>query len=328
MTAAADRPLIVSEWNHSAWSDYAYEGPLLMTAYAAFQGYRGLLIHTYFGRAADVRVESGNRALAWVGNPVLEALTPTLALAFRRGDIAEGKDTVSVTVGKNNDELMDLAAMNGEQTKLGDGRIPFETGFTHKLRVRLPGSESSGTAQGQGSSPGEKAGEVKSSTGEILWNRDPQRGVLRIDAPRFQAVAGHAENGATTRDASVQLAEHGAVTMISLDDKNIADSHEILVTAVSSSENTNQTLEDKKARNGRVIGKVITDPGSGPALLKRVRGSLSLRSGLPGQPRVYSMAVDGSLTELQVQQDDRAREGHSYRFELGSRDSPWYLIRF
>lgn len=328
MTAATDRPLIVSEWNHSAWSDYTYEGPLLLTAYSSFQGYRGLLIHTYFGQTKDVRVESGNRALAWVGNPVLAALTPTLALAFRRGDISEGGDTVTVPVGKDTAELMDLAATNGEKTQLGDGRIALDTGFVHKLRLRLPGAEQSGARAPGPGSDAPATGELKSSTGEIVWNRDPRRGWLRVDTPRFQAAAGHMENGLGLRDANVQLAEHGAVTMIALDDRDIASSRNILVTAVSSFRNTNESIEPQKGRNGRVIGEVVRDPGTGPTLLKRVRGSVSLQSKLSERPHVYSMATDGSLTELPIQPGERNGDAHAFRFDLGARDSPWYVIKF
>jgi hypothetical protein len=322
-SALEDRPLIVTEWNHSAWSDYAYEGPLLLTAYASMQGYRGMLIHTYFSRRIGIRAEHGDGALVWTGNAVLIALTPTLSLAFRRGDIAESTDTIVVPIGDDENGLMDLAAVNGEEPVLGDGRVPFDAGFVHKLRIRVPGGAVADDDPGPNVAP---AGDLKSSTGEILWHRgDDAR--LQINTRRFQAVAGDLGAGEVAlANVGVQLDDTGAVTAISLDGEDLAESRSILVTAVSSFENSGASIELNKNRRG--ARKVVKDTGSAPMLLKRVRGQFTLRTSLEQMPRVHALQASGERAEVSVQEADASGDMRGYRFELGSADSPWYVIEF
>jgi hypothetical protein len=172
-------------------------------------------------------------------------------------------------------------------------------------------------------------GDLKSSTGEILWHRSPKDGSFRVDTPRFQAAAGQLEVGETSlRNATVQLSDHGAVTMIALDDQELGSSRSILITAVSSFKNTNPTIKANTTRDGKTARKIVTDAGSAPPLLKRVRGTFTLRSRLNERPHAYSVTAAGEMTELKVQEAGKSGDGNGYRFELGSQDSPWYLIKF
>ncbi|MBT8371230.1 MAG: hypothetical protein KJO34_09730, partial [Deltaproteobacteria bacterium] len=76
------RPAIISEWNHGIWSDYVYEGPILLTLAGVTQDVSVMTIHSYLPRRESYKSSYSSMGLSVIGNPTLTAMLPTLARAF------------------------------------------------------------------------------------------------------------------------------------------------------------------------------------------------------------------------------------------------------
>ncbi|NLG15095.1 MAG: hypothetical protein GX561_12940 [Lentisphaerae bacterium] len=124
-TRFAGRPFVVSEFNHCFWNPYQYEAGALFGAYAAFQGFDALQIHsnvTLFNSSKVYNVGSFSCA----NNPVVRANEFISAHLFQRGDVQRSKNRIDLLVPEETLQKSRLAqaAVAAEQGKLG-----FITGF-------------------------------------------------------------------------------------------------------------------------------------------------------------------------------------------------------
>lgn len=321
ISSPLDRPLVISEWNHAAWSDFAYEGPVLLTAYAAFQGYPILNIHTYFNHPdPDPREEHVKYGLTASGNPVLMALAPSLSLAFVKGYIKEPEKFVLIKHGRNEDDFLDFIAQNGMAKSNGSPRYPVSLGLTHKIRKVLHGQGDS--AAGVGIVRDEIASTV---TGEIVWNRaDAAHPVFQINTPKFKAFAGNVNNKTITLgNVAITPNDHGAITIVSLDDLPLADSKNILVTAAQSFKNSGMKWVD--SRNSRTV----LSPGFAPALMNYVRGRLVLNTSHRHPPKIQGILPDGNTVNFEDVAFLKGKNGTGrLEIKLGTIPTPWYWIQF
>lgn len=325
--AVENKPLLISEWNHSAWSQYAYEGPIMLTAYSALQGWSGMVIHTYLSNDLGFKSSYSSNSLAVSGNPVLMSLSPTLALASTKGYIKESESLVPVTIATNKEELWDAVLRDKLDPLRRKNGVSYNSGFIHKIRVRLLGVEEDVDRKRE-----ETAGSVwRSDTGEITWyHSKPEEALLTVDTPKFQAALGRLDNvEARLSNIEISLKEHGAVTAIALDDQPLSESTSILLTAVSSFKNSNAVKESvRKFRRWRNLTHIIR-PGEAPTLMKRVVGSVVFKSRNKNMPQVYGVAVDGGLQPVQlVKSGDGQNDNGSVKFGLGTVDTPWYWISY
>lgn len=325
VSALDDKPLLVSEWNHSGWSDYSYEGPLMLVAYSSLQGYRLLEIHTYLSMGQSYKGEFPTMALAANGNPVMMALSPTMSLAYLRGDITEAPDTVRVTVAASAGGVLEVTRRQGLDQLLAGGTIPPDAGLVHRIRSRLIADTGRGVEPVI--DPATVAGPVyRSSTGEIVWDRTQPR--FTVESERFQAVmtAGD-ELGARLSNLSATLADHGVVTAISLDGKALTDSSSILITALSNFRNTDATFAPRHDKLGRVNGRIVVDPGHGPVLLRRLRGNVTLEVASGTAPSLFAIGIDGTTTPVKTTGREISSDRQTVTFDLGTVDTPWYWLK-
>ncbi len=125
----ADRPMMVTEYNHPFWNKYQYEGGLLFGAYSALQGFDGLMVHDepvfhYLGEGVD--------CFAVGRSPVLRAGEFVLANLFMRRDVKPSPHRVELQIPRSFLEQPGNSALSvsWEQSKLA-----LLTGFS----VALPG---------------------------------------------------------------------------------------------------------------------------------------------------------------------------------------------
>ncbi len=124
----ADRPLIVTEYNHPFWNRYQYEGGLLFGAYSALQGFDGLMVHD---EAVFDHVVKGLDCFGVARSPVLRAGEFVLACLFQRGDVKPSPHRVELSVPKEYVEQGGNGALSvsWEQNKLAL-LTGFSVGFT------------------------------------------------------------------------------------------------------------------------------------------------------------------------------------------------------
>ena len=144
---------------------------------------------------------------------------------------------------------------------------------------------------------------VRSDTGELT--RDWKRGIQTIDTPRTQAVVGWVGGEELrTRDASFAVeTKKAAVVLSSIDDRPLAESEFILVTAVA---------------------RTIPSPGNkAPLLSEPVRCRITLRSRL-ADPVLLAIGPSGRV----VGRPALGRRGDTLTFRIpAARGTHWYVLK-
>ena len=321
LSAIEDLPFVISEWNHNGWSDYAYEGPLLMAAYGSLQGYDALAAHTYLSWDLNFKKPYISKGLAVAGNPVSMSLFPSLSLAWRKGYISPAITELPLSVAKNTRQLqrMDSSAYAKRPLYLNGNSL--HQGFTHKLRVRPLDPQQSERPKVKVSSE-----QWRSDTGEINWSfGTAEKTRLTINAPKFKAAAGQLNTyPAQLGSLGFALRDHGAVTAVSLDDVSLDVSGSILITVVSSFRNTDERRVTRKIKGQKVI--TIEYPGQSPVLMRRVNGTLTIKQLGRGNATLMAIDINGDLTE--VKSMGVSADTSEQSFALGDTNSPWYWLRF
>ena len=118
----ANRPMMLSEWQHCHWNPYKHEAGILFPAYSALQGFDNLTVH-------DIAVNPPRNILGnfEVSNsPVFRANEFLSYVLFYRGDVKTSSNRVDVVYEKEYIEKSEQIgnAMNSEQSK-----IALMTGF-------------------------------------------------------------------------------------------------------------------------------------------------------------------------------------------------------
>ncbi len=320
MSGLKDRPLIISEWNHAGWSDYSYEGPIMLMAYGSFQGYPVLDAHTYFSHPnPDPKSIVPYNSLAIGTNPVFMALSPSLSLAFIRGYIKESNVVREINLADRFENYLDLVLRNGSRRELGDGRVNINDGFINKLRVnlfdngKLPEKE-----------PKKNLDRYETVTKEIVWDySDFEKARLVVDTPRFKSVAGKlGSDGVAGNGFQVWLDQHGALTMVSLDGLPLIESKSILVTTVQSFRNTEMKISDKMGR------RYIVNAGKPPVLMRNITGKLRFITTLKTEPDIMLVYPDGKSTKVDRVSVKDIAKGQEIVLPLGDVFTPWVLIQF
>lgn len=315
-------PLIVSEWNQAAWSEYAYEGPLLITAYASLQGYKGLMMHTL--RRWDMTIDQSfsSDSFSMIGNPVMLALSPILSYVYRNQIIRQAKTSIDIVLSESKKELMDLAGNVGLNMGSFYKYASLNTGFIHKINIVPVGRKSKGE-------PLSLSGccNFESDTGEIKLYLEDNSPRLEINTPQFRAVAGATPpEGISLSGQNIKIEGHGAVTILSLDNQPIENSKDILIAAVRDFKNSNMKV--KTIKRGPV-GKALSVENSGgePVLMGRVRGFVELKLDHEDEMSVDAVSFSGKLKPVSFDKKENSVNSQYYILKLDREDAPWYRIK-
>lgn len=317
-----DRPMILSEWNHVAWSKYSYEGPLMLQAYAAFQGIPVVDGHTYFTHPDPApRMEYVGNSFAIGANPLWMALYPSLSLAYVKGYIQEPENALCWSEASSEDEYWLKTASVGLDKININSMVPVTAGFRYKLRKQLYGDSLC------------KPGDMKphnmkqrnfTQTNEIGWQTLKGKGVaFTVNTNKYQAVAGTMKGESIQlKNLTVTIGDHGAVTAVALDDLALQSSRRILVTSVSEFDNTGSRRTSQDGRD------VIRGAGHGPTRLRSVQGSVTLRTKNSGQLFVYAIWPGSKFESVAEVQIKRVGDYTEVTIPLNIRKTPWYVVSF
>lgn len=315
-SSVADKELYVSEWSHPFWSDYAYEGPLLTVAYASFQNYPLLITHTLMAWNDDKSKRISQHGFSAHGNQVFQVMNPTLALAYRRGDIASAQAASPIRANSTDmlfEQEMFSAAMDpsrlASSPELGLERH-YRLAFDTLSASAAPVSDKSHNT-------------ISSNTGEINWRfKDRETASLVIDTARFKAVAGSLQRANEAAAMQVTADTHGVVMAISGNDQPIAASASILLTAVSSQKGMNMKIDQVAKKGFEYPLKAVLHPGDDSVLLKKIRANIALNAMTGKTYSLYSVDASGN------RQFVKKISAVAGRVELtvGDHDTPWYLL--
>ncbi len=277
----AGRPHLHSEvaWNKP--NRYSAEHPLLLAAYGSLQGVDGYcLFSTHAG------TWNKQATAKWpLMTPGVLGQSPAAALCFRRGDVATSEpvvrqvadwdgvlalDPAGLPEGRNDDFRLQGKAGPGDPS--GFDPLTWFIGRVERVLTDLPTAPRGARPQTRDLDGyvDRRAETVRSVTGQLTW--DWGVGVVRVDTPRCQAVAGFLAEAGRVGLGDVTIVcdnEYASVIVISLDGEDLAESRRILVQAF-----TDEHLHGYRESAGR-----ITDLGQAPYTVAEVRARVTLPGG-------------------------------------------------
>ena len=233
------------------------------------------------------------------------------ALLFLRGDVRAAAETVGRSYTR--EQVCDGIRMVWSERPYFTPGFPLATPLEHAVRIASFDGPPTGTF------PGVDADPIRSDTGELAWHRGQKgTGLVAIDTERTQGLVGFcAARKAKTRNLSAEVSTRFcAIVLGALDDRSIAKSGRLLLSAGSRVANTGMEWNEKRTSLGNWGGE--------PSMIEPVRGRLVL-SGLEGARRVEAQPLDGAGRPLGPPVA-AAPEGEGWSLPLGNPPAPWFVL--
>ena len=290
----AGYPHIMTEGGYAMPNRFRTEEPLLAASYFSLQGVDGYC-------AFRIQPDWAGRPDKWpIQTPATLGQYPAASIIYRRGYIEEGPVVINDAL-----KLDDLYALKGATLSQPLGldaiqaaRVP--EGAQAEV-ASLPGVDPLSFYVGRvertiGEDPGKSSfmntGKlidrdhkvVRSATGQLAL--DYGRGVVTVNAPCAQGAAGFlaAVGAVTLSDVTLDLQdEYGAVVVVSLDGKPLAESGRMLLQVMTEEKHTGWKTEPAPAggRGGGAAGGApslrIVNAGGPPLLVRKMAGTVSLK---------------------------------------------------
>ncbi|MGV3613729.1 MAG: hypothetical protein ACO1SV_00220 [Fimbriimonas sp.] len=314
-----NKPSTISELNWTPPNRLRADLPLVSAAYGLLQGSDALF---FFASAAPSW--EGGMGKFGLRTPVIAGQYPATAYLFRKGLVKPGPVAVEanltlakllnlegapVTAPQNLDQLR-AADVPGQPKRVESlGGIDPLTFLVGKVAVNFTPSEKPSSTINLGRYIDRDAKRVKSATGELTW--DYGQGLVTVDSPMAQGLTGFLSKSklsTTTVEADLPL-DYGSLVLVSLDGKPIRESGRILLQIMSQ--------ESVYGFQTTGMGKLtITDVGSAPLVVKKFRGTVSLKRSDAGALKVTALDANGY---------PRQKLGGAAKIDL-LEDAMYYLI--
>lgn len=315
----ADRPFMVSEWNHDSPSLWSVEGPALIGAYG--MGLQGWDVSYMFqnGDTGSVRNHVGRER--WdVTTPQIIGVFPAVARQVRRQDVKQS------TV---------LAPRRVHVPSLHEGKIGFDdkVSFAHDVKsydsAKVPAAalaaarcviEFTDTYKPTPTFDLSKHLEgrtVVSSTGQLRWTAGQKRfdGHFTVNTAGTRAVVGFA------RDQVCKLGDvtitprsrYGAIYVTAKErDKTIASSRNLLIVAIARGRNTGAAIKE---------GVKVSNAGKPPLVLEPLSAEIQIKK--PGSAKVIVLDHSGRRTEKTIPVQDG-----KIQIDTGRDKTCYYLVTY
>ena len=195
----AGKPFVMSEYNHPYPNFYGAEGQLLVHAYGAFQGWSGIVAHSW-NNSVDEEPNLMPYYFPMTSRTEVLAHFPACSALFLRGDASRGADRLDVPLDFRAyfDRLVSCRALRLVSLATEGGvdmgaavanpqRVSQLDAYRRPLAVALDGPR-----RGEYDARLLPAGStVVSSTGELVWNQDvPGAGYAVASTPNVRYFTG------------------------------------------------------------------------------------------------------------------------------------------
>jgi len=309
-SAVEGMPYTVSEVNHPFPHEYSSEGIPILAAYGALQDWDGIFWYTFEHATPDEWEPRARGHFDLRPDPVKMAQLAAGALLFLRGDVAPARGL----------HLRSYAAEEvRESVRLPHELWPFFTaGFDHALplrqRTRIRDFEGGPTD----SQPPSPSGPIVSDTEQLRWHSRQKLGLVTVETERSEMVVGFPGiSPADLRHLEVALEnDFAAVTLSALDDRPLARSSRLLLTA--GAQVANSGMRWNEDRTG------LVEWGGSPTVIEPVRGRVVLR-GLRSASEVEVTPLDSGGRRGDAARSARATE-NGWEVELGTPATVWYVV--
>ncbi len=310
-TAFAGKPYTVSETNHPFPNDWASEGIPVLAAYGSFQDWDAIVMYTF----------EPKRDPEWkpyVGDPFDISLDPVRmtemaagALMFLRGDVRPARQTVSRTY--STEQVLESRLLPRTEQPYFTPGFPLTLPLDHGVRIQsLAGAPTAKFAATE-------ANPIVSDTKELSWYTSEQKnGMVTVDTDRTQALIGFIKaNHKTLKNLSAEISNNFAtIVLSSMDDKPLAKSGRMLLTAGSRVSNTGLKWNEARTRT--------QNQGGSPSLIEPVSGTVMLRN-LDQAAAVSMSALDGAGKAIgEAIQAKKTADG--WVLPIGDPVTTWYVV--
>ncbi|QOR70523.1 hypothetical protein IM660_18345 [Ruania alkalisoli] len=290
------KPFTVSEVNHPNPNEYAAEMIPILAAYAAFQDWDGIFFYTFEPKLQGQYQHQVADNFDITLDPVKMIQMAAGALIFSRADVQPAHEIVTRSYSAA--QVLESMRLPESARPYFTPGFPVSTALRHGLRISSLDGEP--TADHGPEAPGP----YLADTGELGWFVEDERGgLVTIDTDRTQALVGFVTAHArTTRHLAAEVAnEFCALTLSALDDRPIARSERLLLTACARIENTGTRWNARRT--------LWETWGESPTLIEPVTGWLVLTD-LQGPIDIQVTPLDGSDRPI-------GEPLHARRLEIG-----------
>jgi hypothetical protein len=276
MHRVAGKPFTVTEYNHPAPNEYASETLPLICAYAAWQDWDGVFLFGYYG---DDENWNTNRIRGFFdadSDPNKMATMPAAALMFLGGQVPPITQRQSTLVMPR-DSVVRLTARTG-LSGFWDSNVPGlwnAAGATRNdwLRSRMAVR----WVDGNGEPKLLRSLPPATRSDALSWHTDsPTSALFTVDTPRAKAAIGFLGgqwfdwNGLSVQ-MDKTLRNFVTMTLTPLDNKPIAQSQSLLLTALSDVQNQGMVWNADRT-------SVSDQWGSGPTLAEGIPAAITLHT--------------------------------------------------
>lgn len=287
-------PSICTEVNWTPPNPYRADFPLVMTAYQLLQGSDG-----FYNFAQGLSWEDKMGGGFPILTPDIAVQWPAASIIYHLGLIKRGQEVVSLNlaledikklkgvalpIAENLDQLRQADVPAGKAAAGGETKISPLAYLVGSFSVTF--SEKGGPSKIADMSKyiDTQNKIVTSSTGELVW--DYNVGLLKVKAPAAQALTGFLSKAGKTDLGDVVVDsknDYGAVTVVALDGKPIAQSSSLLLQVTT--EYASQNYETSSPDGLRTI----TNMGESPLIVKKINGTVSLKRADAGSFKVTAL---------------------------------------
>ena len=310
--ALHNKPMTVSEYNHAAPNRYRVEMVPAIAAYGAFQGMDGLMYFDYNSEAANWGNDVCNNFFSIHRDHSVMGLFPAAAYAYRNHLIAEGSPYL-INYSEND--------VYNSFLKDGTGRWGKYTPYDKKIQltqVVKAGTYHDANGYTSLTLPTPQNGNYVTSTNETKLNTIT--GILTTATPKYASITGFLNNAANTNAGAVTLlsaSDFGAITWVSLNNKNLNVSDTSFIAIAAKQQNTNMIW----ANNNTTVNNSWGSPNTSQLPL-----SVVLRFNITGSCMlVHTLNYKGQRIATKAINANPANTFDVY-FNQSSDQTLWYAI--
>jgi hypothetical protein len=319
-----NKPFTISEYNHPFPSEHIHEKFALFGSWSAYHDYDAIYQFSYDQSPNEFMSSYFSMAT----NPIDFAMSPYIALAFRKNYVEKSKNNVKVKLTKGYilEKMKDKNYnMNQflENYFYGGWNAIYEVEILNDSKIVEPVIETNINISDKGYFMND----------QIQWNNSNigNNAYYNVKTKKYITLTGFLGNSKMNIDNNLgeliniklklneSLNETCTIGLVSLDDKNLDISGKLLLTIVGKIRNTNQTWNENRTSTYQVGW------GQAPILAQYIEMNAVLKFKDKEKPKVYSINRYGELNKEFV------LEGENNNWILKSdKDNPtlnYYIIR-
>jgi hypothetical protein len=315
----ADRPFMLSEWNHVWPNEHGVEGPALVGAYG--MGLQGWDVSYLFQNGDDGRLSAQIGRERWDAMaPQVAGIFPAVARQVRRGDVDESELEAVLKVfperlAAGEVGYVDRTEQVGDRKVFGTDKVP--AGALAVARCVVEFVDRDEPTPMFDLAPHRTGGFLVSSTRQLAWKEGKSPAYVLINTPGTQAVVGFA-TGEVCRLADVAIrpgSAYGAFYVTAPGPgEAIAGADRVIVTLIGKARNTGQKLSPE--------GDRLLARGEPPVRLEGLKADLDF--GSRKVAAIRPLDHDGRRNDRVVMGNGTGRVS----LDSGRDQTPYYEIEF